>query len=224
MEYTISKKDAPPGVNDGWAEGYWSNVKSLPVDQFHPRSSDHRPVTEAKVAYSDDALHLIFRVQDRYVRCVGTKPNDPVCLDSCVEFFVQPLPGKGYFNFEINCGGTMLLYYAEDPAHTDSGQAKSTEVDAALAGQVDIRPSMPPVVDPEITEPVEWTIAYSIPRCLFERYVGPLGSLGGQTWRANFYKCGDKTSHPHWACWSPIEEELNFHQPKYFAPITFESR
>ncbi|MBI5094406.1 MAG: diguanylate cyclase, partial [Candidatus Hydrogenedentes bacterium] len=68
----------------------------------------------------------------------------------------------------------------------------------------------------------EWADEYPIPRALFETYVGPLGRIDGQTWRANFYKCGDETSHPHWASWAPIGEELNFHQPQYFAPIHFD--
>ena len=28
-------------------------------------------------------------------------------------------------------------------------------------------------------------------------------------WRANFYKCGDDTSHPHWAAWSPLKKVNN---------------
>ncbi|MCD6337129.1 MAG: hypothetical protein J7M01_02720, partial [Candidatus Marinimicrobia bacterium] len=36
----------------------------------------------------------------------------------------------------------------------------------------------------------------------------------------NLYKCGDKTSHPHWASWSPIDK-LNFHQPKHFGEFVF---
>ncbi|MEW6117215.1 MAG: carbohydrate-binding family 9-like protein, partial [Nitrospirota bacterium] len=40
-------------------------------------------------------------------------------------------------------------------------------------------------------------------------------------WRANFYKCGDATSHPHWASWAPVEA-LNFHLPHCFGTICFE--
>ena len=41
----------------------------------------------------------------------------------------------------------------------------------------------------------------------------------GQVWRANLYKCGDQTSHPHWASWAPIGEALNFHQPGFFGGL-----
>jgi hypothetical protein len=53
---------------------------------------------------------------------------------------------------------------------------------------------------------------------VLERYVGPLAPLAGQVWRGNFYKCGDRTSHPHWAAWSPVDE-LNFHLPRCFGAL-----
>jgi hypothetical protein len=220
-EYLICKRDIAPTSHDGWTSDYWSDVKALSIKHFHPRSSDHRPRTEAKVTYTPDALHLFFRVQDRYVRCVRTQLNDSVCLDSCVEFFVQPRQDKGYFNFEINCGGTMLASYIEDHRRTDSGFAKHTRLSTDQAGSIAVTASMPQVVEPEIVDPTEWTIRYSLPISLLEQFVGPLGCPAGRQWRANFYKCGDETSHPHWASWSPIGEELNFHLPQYFAPIRF---
>ena len=54
-----------------------------------------------------------------------------------------------------------------------------------------------------------------------EPYIGTIGDVRGQTWRGNFYKCGDHTSHPHWASWSPIGEQLDFHQPEFFGELRF---
>jgi hypothetical protein len=48
----------------------------------------------------------------------------------------------------------------------------------------------------------------------------PLGPMSSQSWRDNFYKCGDQTSHPHWASWSPVDD-LNFHLPRCFGTICF---
>ena len=79
---------------------------------------------------------------------------------------------------------------------------------------------MPPVVEPEIQVPTIWVIEYAIPLDLFSRYAGPLGDLAGQAWRANFYKCGDRTSHPHWAAWSPVDR-LDFHMPECFGVLVF---
>jgi hypothetical protein len=45
----------------------------------------------------------------------------------------------------------------------------------------------------------------------------------GVTWRANFYKCADKTSHPHWLTWAPVNyPKPKFHLPEYFGRIEFE--
>ena len=49
--------------------------------------------------------------RDQYVRCTHRTYGDPVYRDSCVEFFIQPKPGRGYFNFEFNCGGAFLCNY-----------------------------------------------------------------------------------------------------------------
>ena len=201
MEYTVMKRDVPPLDGSDWDGDYWGGISVLKIDQFRPEGSNHRPVVEAKLAHSQDAMHVFFRVQDRYVRCVHIDLNTSVCRDSCVELFIQPPNRKEYINFEINCGGTMLAHFVEDPARPDmhAMMAKYTPVTPEQADMVAIEASMPKVVDPEITEPTEWTIRYTVPILFFEEFFGPLGSLGGQTWRANLYKCGDKTSHPHWA-------------------------
>lgn len=223
MQYTIIRKQAQPSATENWDGQYWSDVPVIAVDNFFESSADsgHRPDVTVKAVHTGQDMHIFFRVKDQYVRCVHTEFQGNVCRDSCVEFFVQPAPGPAYFNFEINCGGTLLLYFIEDHTITDDGFAKFTPVDAQDAKMVEIHASMPTVVDPEITEPTEWTIKFSFPIALFEKYLGPLGKLEGQTWRANFYKCGDQTSRPHHASWSPLKGKLNFHQPEFFAPIIF---
>ena len=180
MKYTISRRSRAPDASDGWTGEYWAEVPILLVDHFHPESSDHRPVTEVRATHTQDAIGVFFRVRDRYIRCVHTEPNSSVCHDSCAEFFIQPPGGAGYFNFEINCGGTMLLYYVEDPTR-DSAQdevKKHTAVTPDLANLVTIHALLPKLIDPEIAEPVEWTLQYSIPVKLMEHYVGALGPLG----------------------------------------------
>jgi len=79
---------------------------------------------------------------------------------------------------------------------------------------------MPERVEPEIANPVSWRLQCAIPLSVMEHYVGRIGDLRNQTWRGNFYKCGDKTSHPHWASWAEIDE-LNFHLPRCFGEIEF---
>jgi hypothetical protein len=222
LEYPIPPASATPSLKGKWKEPAWRDVPVARISHFHRRSSRHHPRVEAKLTYTPKALHVFFRVRDRYVRCIRTKYQASVCQDSCVEFFVQPKPGKGYFNFEINCGGTMLLYYIENAGRTEKGFIKSRPVPWKVAGNITVFHSLPRVVDPEISGPREWTLEYRIPLRLFETYVGSLGILAGQVWKGNLYKCADDTSHPHWASWAPIGAELNFHVPKYFRPLRFQ--
>ena len=172
--------------------------------------------------YDDDGIYVIFRVRDRYVICRNTEPQSPVCKDSCVEAFFQPKPDQGYFNFEINCGGAILLYYVTDPTRFRAPEKGFVPVETALLRKIRIFHVMPRQVLDEITTPVEWTIEYFVPNAVFEAYVGPLGPPAQRQWRGNFFKCADGSSHPHWASWSPIGEALNFHVPEHFAPLRFE--
>ena len=73
--------------------------------------------------------------------------------------------------------------------------------------------SLPERVEPEIAGEVVWHLEFSMPFALLETYAGPLFDVGGRVWRANLYKCGNDTSHPHWGAWAPIAER-NFHAPE----------
>ena len=184
-------------------------------------SGEHRPTTQVKLLFDDEYLYVFFRVQDRYVRAVAEGFQGRVWEDSCCEAFLQSREDGGYFNFEMNCGGTLLLYHIRDHRRTPEGFADFTPVAAEEAAKMRIYHSLPSRVDPEIQEPVEWYLEYGIPLSLFEAYIGEAPRPAGERWRGNFYKCGDETSHPHWACWSPIGEELNFHCPEHFGVLQF---
>jgi hypothetical protein len=205
---------------DGQAEP-WASADTLALSHFHARSSSRHPRVEARLIHNTRTLFLLFNVHDRYVRSVHTQYQDAVCRDSCVEFFVEPVPAKGYFNFEVNAGGTLHLSYIEDPRRGANGFRKWESIPMSIGQSVRVRTTLPAVVEPEMTEPVNWLAKLSIPLEVFEHYVGPLTLAPGTRWRGNFYKCADDTSHPHWASWAPLGEQLNFHQPKYFAPVEF---
>lgn len=219
LEYRVPRAATTPSLRGNWEEPAWRAVPVAEVNRFLKQSSDHHPRTEAKLTYAADGLYVFFRVFDRYVICTHTEFQSAVCKDSCVEFFVQPKPDKGYFNFETNCGGTLLVYYIENPARVAEGFKQSTPLPWELAKDVTIFHSQPRTVSPEIAGPVEWTVEYRIPWRVLETYVGPLGDPAGQVWRGNLYKCASDTSHPHWASWAPLTEALNFHLPECFAPL-----
>jgi len=215
MEYTIRKTTQVPELTGNWDDTIWNQAETLKITSFHPQGSDHKPDVCVRSLYDAQNIYVHFKVRDQYIRSVTTRTQGPVCQDSCVEFFFTPKPGGGYLNLEANCGGTFLCSYAEP--------AKSIPIDPQWLAQIRCYHSMPKTVEPEITTPCEWRLAYALPLALIEAYTGPLGRLAGQTWKANYYKCGDKTSHPHWGFWAPIGEKLSFHQPEKFAPIHFQA-
>lgn len=219
VRYRIRQTHEAPPLDDS-AHPSWSHAETLQVDRFHERSADHRPVTKARLLHNADGIFVSFDVADRYVRCVYTNYQDPVCRDACVEWFVIPKAGHGYFNFETNCGGTLLLHY-QRPTATAKDKYDVIPVDPTWAKQLGIHHTMPKVVDPEIEKPTAWRLSYFVPFSLFENYVGPVDRSIGTVWRANFYKCASNNSHPHWASWSPIGKVLNYHQPQFFEEIEF---
>jgi hypothetical protein len=207
--------------SEGWDGRAWKNAEPLKISNYLEQSSDHRPISLVKVLHDGSSIFVFFKVADRYVRCVRTAYQSDVWNDSCVEWFARPRQDKGYFNFEINCLGTLHVHYVEDPTRIKGKLKKSTPVPNETGRLLEIRHSVSSAIDPEIAVPMEWTIEMKIPLTFFEPFIGPVGALSGQTWRANFNKCADQTSHPTWATWSPVSE-LNFHLPQEFGEIMFE--
>lgn len=211
----------PQTIKD-WNSQPWIDVPPLAISHFHLQSSEHHSHAQAQLLHDDKRVFLRFNVADQYVLCQNSEYQQPVYQDSCVEFFFQPRQLPGYFNLEINCGGAKLMSFIEDATRTPTGFAKFQLVKSEHASKIEIRHSMPKTLAAEIITPVNWQIGAIIPLEAIAPYVGDIGNLSGQTWRANFFKCADKSSHPHWASWSPIGEKLNFHQPQYFGEIRFE--
>jgi hypothetical protein len=220
--YRIRRAPRQPEHKGAWDGPAWGHADRMAVASFHPRSTDHRPRTEAALLYDDEALHVLFRVEDRYVRSVHTAYDSDTYKDSCVELFLQPPGRAGYFALEVNAGGAFSLRFIEDPTRTANRFAKWSMVSAGLARQVRISHSMPDMVDPERPDPQEWWVEVSWPFQVMEAYAGPIGAVGGQRWRGNAFKCADQTSHPHWASWAPIGVALNFHQPSRFGSLEYE--
>jgi hypothetical protein len=216
--YTIKFRSGPADISAEWNDPDWQSVQPIKVDQFRPESSGHRPVVECRLQHDGQRIYGLFLVRDNYIRCVTIEHNGKVCNDSCVEFFVEPPGGQGYLNFEFNCGGTMLVYHIRDCRRVAKGFADFSPITARETETVKIFHTLPRVVDPEIAEETTWRLGFSLPFLLFESRFKHLSVNSGQTWRGNFYKCADGTSHPHWASWSPVST-LNFHLPECFGRI-----
>ena len=115
----------------------------------------------------------------------------------------------------------MLVRRCPAQSERESGM-EGIEVSAAEGAAIPMAHSLPKIVDPEIAEPTTWTLEYHLQFALFEKYFGVPRPSAGTSWKANFYKCGDATSHPHWGSWAPVDTPSpSFHQPAFFQPIIF---
>ena len=230
--YHVQYAANPPAfsLDDNAAD--WHDIPALKINHFHPDSSDHQPATQARICYDNRGLYLHYHVQDNYIIAQHKQHQQQVCEDSCVEFFVQPVPclpqpdgrlARGYFNFEMNCIGTILLHYNTIP------RKQSIAITNTWLDKIECRTTFTSSISIEISAPTTWQVQLFIPFTLFEAYLGPLGTQhpvnnpgAGVTWLANLTKCADESSHPHWATWSPIGTKLDFHQPDTFGFITFD--
>lgn len=217
----VRRTSRPLPAEAGWEDPAWSAAQTLEIGSFRPEGSDHRPRTRARLLHTGDALHGIFRVEDRWVVCRHQGFQAPVYQDSCVEIFLEPRRGAGYFNFEMSCGGWLLATHVTDHRRVPGGFAAFSRLQPEEGALVRVHSSLPPRVEPEIASPLSWELSFRIPVALLERRLGPLGLLGGQRWGANLFKCADHSSHPHWASWAPVDE-LNFHLPRCFGTLGFE--
>jgi len=218
---TIVRRTAEPiAINADWNKPVWRGIDPITIDLHMGQEPSHRPLTQAKLAWDADNLYVIFRVEDRFVRAVADQHQQMVCQDSCVEFFFTPGNDikTGYFNLEVNCIGTILMYH-----QLARGQDKR-EIDSEDLAQIKIAASLPQgqLIDPEIQNPTVWTVEYALPWRMLQRYAPVNAPAPGVGWRANFYKCADQTSHPHWLTWSKIPlPNPDFHQPAYFGTLMF---
>jgi hypothetical protein len=219
LRYQVQRTNESFNLEDAWDQGQWAETEPLKLANFMGARPEHFPDTQAKVLYDDDNLYVFFVVQDQYVRAVAETYHDPVCQDSCVEFFFtcgQDI-GEGYFNVEVNCGGTLLFH------HQIARGKRQRQVGIEDCQKVRTIPSLPKKVDPEMAEPTVWTVKYALPVAVLEKYAPVQRPGPGVTWRANFYKCADGTSHPHWLTWNPVAKPTpDFHLPQYFGMLVFE--
>jgi hypothetical protein len=221
--YNIAYTKNSPDLKGLWNGAAWQQAAVLAINYFRPESSSHRPPTRARLLFDDAYLYGIFQVDDYYVRSVHTRFQGPTYLDSCVEIFMQPDPNQGYFNFEFNAGGALAVFYIRDSVRTESGFKSFTKLSETQGEQVGIFHSQPALIDPERVGALTWTLEFAIPLAVLAQYAEFPSALAGQTWHGNLFKCGDQTSHPHWASWAPVDE-LNFHLPRCFGELYFEGR
>lgn len=216
--YEVVKLVKPIKIDGDWQKPEWQKAESVSIINFMGNIPAFQPVVKAKMMYNDENLYVIFRVNDKYIRCITSTINGPVWEDSCIEFFFAPatsLPLQ-YFNLEVNCGGTPLMHYNVIP----DGNIRM--LDVSDIKMVEIAHSLPQIIDPEISDQITWTVEYRIPLILTEKYSSVTRPKPGVEWRANFYKIAENNSNPHYMTWAVVNNSVpNFHLPQFFGKVKF---
>ena len=187
----------------------WREVPELLVDTYPWGCPfEEAPAVAAEAALTDQGLHILMAVAESDPLATFTENNQPVCQDSCLECFINFAPEKGsdYINFECNANGALWSAFGPDREHRrflrDLGLTEpEVKVHKSEAGWG-----------------VEYCISQEIIEALYGRPLRP-----GDTIRANFYKCGDKTETPHYAVWNPVEAPApDYHRPECFGILQIE--
>jgi hypothetical protein len=133
-----------------------------------------------------------------------------------VEFFVSPDADGVYYNFEFNPIGTCLL-------GKGTGRADSKVVDPEYISKIRRLSTLGTTPFDEKTGEQYWELTVAIP---VEAFAGKeVGPLAGREFKANFYKCGDKLTKPHYLTWNPVgTPNPDYHRPEFFGTIRFEPK
>ncbi|NCC10135.1 MAG: hypothetical protein EOM31_06450 [Bacteroidia bacterium] len=174
----------------------------------------YRPEVKFRLAHTDEAVLLHFKVTEQSVRAKYGEDNGAVWTDSCVEFFSIPAGDGIYYNIECNCIGTVLV--GAGPVR--NGREHAPQSVTAL---IDRWASLGRIPFEERLGETEWEVALVIPYAVFFKH--QLSTLDGSEVKANFYKCGDELQTPHFLSWNPIPiENPDFHRPDFFGTLSFE--
>jgi hypothetical protein len=172
-----------------------------------------KPEIKFNIGYSDNEIFLKYYVKEDCIKAEMISSNQKVYEDSCVEFFVSPGEDGTYYNFEFNSIGTCLLGIG-------TGRADRSFADPGIISKIRRLPSMGTVPFGERCGDFFWTLTIAIQFGIFIRH--EVKDLKNKILRANFYKCGDNLSSPHFITWNPVKTgKPDFHQPVFFGQLRF---
>ena len=209
----IIKIDASESITLAEAENLLERKAiSHPIQVLNWLKFSYSPKVSFRIAHTGDEIWLKYYVMEEHVRALETRINGGVYKDSCVEFFIS-LDGKNYYNFEFNCIGIVHLAYGP-------GRSKRQFVDTRLIEEIEIRSTLGNEPFDTRSGYFEWEMMIRIPiKCFVFSNIEDLRNVKGS---ANFYKCGDETTIPHYLSWNSIKTgNPDFHRLEYFGQLFF---
>jgi len=190
------------------------NLKNkIPVEEVNWENYDYKPEVAFKIGYTENEILLKYYVTEHSFRAQKTESNQNVYEDSCVEFFVSPADDRIYYNLEFNGIGTCLM-------GSGTTRENRNRADPAIISGIRRKTSVGENAIEEIKGEFSWTITIAIPLNVFVHH--NVKELKGKVFRANFYKCGDQLSVPHYLTWNPIRtKKPDYHRPEFFGFLKF---
>lgn len=175
-----------------------------------PSEYPYAPTVSFMIARSRSHLVVLYHVRGYDLRAFALRDNEMVCHDSCCEFFVSDPSDGTYYNFEMNCIGTVKA--AKRRSREDYRLFDEEQLCRILRHSSLERSPI------DLQGIHSWQVAMCIP---FE-LMGLTADSLPESVHANFYKCADKSGHPHFLSWNPIGTlQPDFHRPEYFGKLEF---
>jgi hypothetical protein len=184
----------------------WENIEKAPIDTPLWLEPPAGISAAAQLCYDAEALKVRLTAVERDILSRFEGPLDPVCADSCLEFFFCPAPNDSrYFNFEFNPRGALCLGFGPDRNHS------IRQVIGDYRSLFSVRP---------FVFEGGWGIDFAVPASFIGIYIPSFKLEAGLNLRGNFYKCGDATKTPHYIVWNPIDwDRPDFHRPMDFGGL-----
>lgn len=178
-----------------------------------PEVTDYKPEASFKIGHDKKSVYILFENTGLGIKAINSANQSPVSQDSCVEFFVQPdVSSDRYWNFEFNAIGAVN-------ASNRITRPEPVRLTDEQIFQIKRFPSAGTSPFEEKEGEQEWSLLVVIPLSLMNV------SFKDESvkMRANFLKCGSRTTFPHYLSWAPIKtEKPDFHQPNFFGEIILE--
>lgn len=195
-----------PSVMDGLGIPFESVAMLNWADEY-----PYCPDVKFRIAWCPEGLALHYKVNEQSVRARYATDGGKVWTDSCVECFIRNAADNTYYNIECNCIGTLLMSMGD-------GRHNRQPVAPELKKRVLRWASLGNEPFEEQCQPTLWEVALVIPTCVFEG--APLIIEEGAVLCANFYKCGDELSVPHFVSWNAIQApHPDYHRPECFGQL-----
>lgn len=183
----------------------WEDVERLNISEnlwLEPADIAAR----GQIAREGDALRVRLTARESAVRAAESGPLGHPWEDSCLEFFLSPVPGDPrYINIEFNPNACVCVGLGDGRFRTRLLPEQDWFLPAAFR------------------TPDGWGIEYRVPYAFIRTLFPGFDPASGHVVRANCYKCGDLTPKPHFLAWNPVTAEApNFHRPQDFGEMVIE--